>query len=91
MGKTKRRQPQFDPKPYEPYEKIDKETLKLSSLMNSHFSEVLNSVVRKLTEKEKFKNAWQIQVERTIHNSIFNPFYKAVRDNQRSLEANISP
>ena len=58
--------------------------------MNYHFSEILTSITRKLTEKEKFKNAWQIQVERTIHHSIFNPFHKAVRDFKLNFGRKIS-
>ena len=67
-------------KPYEPYNELKSKKIEIIELLNYHFSEIAISINRKITEKEKFRNPWQISLERTIHQSLYIQFYKAVRD-----------
>ena len=62
------------------YVELKKHKVDTAELLKWHFESVLDSVFRRLTTKEKFKDPWEIKVKLSVHSKVFIEFYKAVRD-----------
>ena len=62
------------------YVELKKYKVDTAELLKWHFESVLESIFRRLTTKEKFKDPWEIKVKLSVHSKVFIEFYKAVRD-----------
>ena len=62
------------------YEILKTKKVDIASLLEFHFTQVLNSIRRRLTPRQKFRNPWTIEVQREIFSPAFIELYRAVKD-----------
>ena len=62
------------------YEALQNEQIDVIQLLNYHIDWIIDTIHRRLTEKENYKNPWQLEVERNIHNQLFLPYYKSLKN-----------
>lgn len=62
------------------YETLKEKNVKIVDILKFHIDFILDSINRKITEKQAFKNPWKVFVERSISRHLFLPFYKAIKN-----------
>lgn len=62
------------------YNVLRQKEIRLASLLSWHLKEVLKSLNRKISCKEKYRNPFSIEVVRDIHESIFQEYFRAIKD-----------
>jgi len=62
------------------YERYKTKEVAVAEIAQWRFAEILKTVKRRITFKEKFNNPWTITVTEQIHRSIFVAVYQAIRD-----------
>ena len=77
LSKMSKRKREFDS-----YDALRKKSIAASDILSWHLKTVLESVFRRLTTREKFKEPWKITVKVGVFEGVFLEFYKAVRDHQ---------
>jgi len=80
----------FNPTPHKSYEHLKSKSVQVVDLLKYHFSEIVSSINRRITQKERYRNPWKITFDRTIHSSLYLPFYKALRDYEIDFGRKIS-
>lgn len=71
------------------YDELRKSEVKVSPVLEWHLKRVLNSIHRKITFKQKFKNPWCVEVVEYLYKDIFYQFFRAVRDYRTSFGRNV--
>jgi len=59
---------------------LDGKQVDAINILEFHFSEIVKTINRRISTKQKYSNPWKIQLNRVIHHSCFIQFYKAIRD-----------
>ena len=62
------------------YAVLKKESLSASDIVEWHTTSILSQISRKISPSQSFKNPWTIKVSRSIHYSVFQSIFKAIRD-----------
>ena len=67
-------------KPLETYKVLREKDIKISTIIEWHFEEVLKSLNRKISLKRKYKDPFTCIVFRELHTETFKQVFRAVRD-----------
>ena len=64
----------------ESYGSLEEKKIDIKSILSFHVLKILESLNRRITFKEKFKNPWTVEVGEHIHFSVFYEWFKAISD-----------
>lgn len=67
------------------YAVLRSETFGVGELLKYHFVEVIKLVYKKITQKENFRNPWEIILKREIFSQLYIQFYRAIKDFRTSF------
>ena len=62
------------------YDLLDGKKIKVKEILDLHTCKIIESVHRRITFKETFKNPWCSQAAENIHFGVFYEWFKAIED-----------
>ena len=62
------------------YERLSSKKIDVSNLLQWHFTNIVKSINRRLSFRQKFKNPWTVELTEIIHRDLFVQAFIAIRD-----------
>ena len=72
------------------YKSLRDRKLNLGELVEFHIKSIIESVYRKITLKQKYKNPWSVEISGVIYSDIFIQIYRAIKDYSTAYGRNIT-
>ncbi len=69
----------------ESYDRLEKKEISVHVLVQWHFKRIVETIGRRLTFHQKYKNPWTIELVEPIQCDIFRKAFQAVRDHSPSV------
>ena len=65
---------------FESYDHLDKQQINVSNILHWHYKRIIESINRRLSFHQKYKNPWTIEVTEAINREVFIKSFQAIRD-----------
>ena len=65
---------------FKSYDNLEKQQIDVSHILHWPFKRIIESISRRISFHQKYKNPWNVEVTEAINREVFIKFFQAIRD-----------